>query len=152
VRVRSGVEGFDDLIERGLPEGTNVVPQGPPGTRKETFALQFLTEGLRAGEAAIILTSSTSVERLLATFAKSGVDVRNAIDVNRLKVIDWYACQGESVSRVEERGHIFRCSVDLTNVGLALRHPVCRSGHPPPTPPNAGNRASWEEPPRGVSP
>ncbi|MEK6838719.1 MAG: ATPase domain-containing protein, partial [Candidatus Thermoplasmatota archaeon] len=120
MRVRSGVEGFDALIDGGLPEGTAVILQGPPGTEKDTFAFQFLAEGLRAGEAAVIVVSSTSPEQFLDSLAKFGVDIETTIALNRLKIVDWHSYQEENVAGVEERGHIVRCSVDLTNVAIAL--------------------------------
>ncbi|MEK6810652.1 MAG: RAD55 family ATPase, partial [Candidatus Thermoplasmatota archaeon] len=120
MRVRSGVEGFDALIDGGLPEGTAVILQGPPGTEKDTFAFQFLAEGLRAGEAAVIVVSSTSPEQFLDSLAKFGVDIETTIALNRLKIVDWHSYQEENVAGVEERGHIVRCSIDLTNVGIAL--------------------------------
>ena len=60
MRVHTGVEGFDSIVEGGLPEGAGVVLQGPVGEEKDTFALQFLAEGLRSGDAVVIVLSSTS--------------------------------------------------------------------------------------------
>src|SRR3972149_7273665 len=115
VRLRSGVEGFDSLIDGGFPQGASVVLQGPPGTEKDNFAFQFLAEGLRTGEAALIVVSSTSPAAFLASLERLGVDVQGAIAANRLKVVDWHSYQEETGAGVGERGYVLRSSVDLMN-------------------------------------
>src|SRR5881397_2995121 len=120
VRVRTGVEGFDPIVGGGVPEGASVVVQGPSGSEKEMFGLQFLAEGLRSGEAVVIVISSTSPEQYLESLSRLRVPVKEAIEGNRLKVVDWHSYQEENVAGVEERGHVYRCSVDLTNVGIAI--------------------------------
>ena len=118
--VRTGVDGFDPIVGGGLPEGASVILQGPPGNEKDMFGLQFLAEGLRSGDAVLIAVSSTSPEQYLESLAKLGVNVKEAIAGNRLKVVDWHSYQEGNVAGVEERDHVLRCSVDLTNVGIAL--------------------------------
>ncbi|OGS49780.1 MAG: hypothetical protein A3K65_01165, partial [Euryarchaeota archaeon RBG_16_68_12] len=120
MKVLSGIDGFDALVGGGLPEGASIVLRGPSGNEKDTFALQFLVEGLRSGEAAVIVVSSSSPKQYLESLSKHGVDVREAVAGNRLKIVDWHSYQEESIAGVEERDHVFRCSVDLTNVGIAL--------------------------------
>src|SRR3989442_6461699 len=120
VRVRTGVEGFDPIVGGGVPEGASVVVQGPSGSEKEMFGLQFLAEGLRSGEAVVIVISSTSPEQYLESLSRLRVPVKEAIEGNRLKVVDWHSYQEENVAGVEERGHVYRCSVDLTNVGIGI--------------------------------
>src|SRR6266545_3551819 len=120
VRVRTGVDGFDPIVGGGLPEGASVILQGPTGNEKDMFGMQFLAEGLRSGEAVLIVVSSMSPEEYLESLSKLGADVKEAIAGNRLKVVDWHSYQEGNVAGVEERDHVLRCSVDLTNVGIAL--------------------------------
>ena len=61
---RTGIEGFDDLVGGGLPRNCFYLVQGDPGSGKTTFALQFLLEGLRHGEAAFYITLSETREEL----------------------------------------------------------------------------------------
>ena len=44
-RVKSGIPGFDDLIQGGFPENTTVLVAGGTGTGKTTFGLQFIYKG-----------------------------------------------------------------------------------------------------------
>jgi len=124
MRVRSGVEGFDALVGGGFLAGSSVILQGPPGNEKDEFALRFVAEGLRLGEAVIALVSSTSPEQFLESLTRSGADVPAALSENRLRIVDWYSRQRENVAGVEERGPILRCSVDLTDVGIGVSRAI----------------------------
>ncbi|MBS3100693.1 hypothetical protein A2641_01010 [Candidatus Nomurabacteria bacterium RIFCSPHIGHO2_01_FULL_37_25] len=44
-RVKTGIKGFDKLVEGGFPKGKIVLLSGTPGTSKTIFALQFLYNG-----------------------------------------------------------------------------------------------------------
>jgi circadian clock protein KaiC len=62
-RMGTGVEGLDDILEGGFPANRIYLLEGEPGTGKTTFALQFLMEGARRGEAGLYITlSDTNVE------------------------------------------------------------------------------------------
>ena len=98
MRVRTGVEGFDPIVGGGLPEGTSIVLQGPSGNEKDLFGLQFLAEGLRSGEAVVIVVSSQSPEQYLESLAKLGVNVKEAIAGNRIKIVDWHSYQETNVA------------------------------------------------------
>ena len=120
MRVRTGVGGFDPIVGGGLPQGASVILQGPSGTEKDLFGLQFLAEGLKSGEAVVIVISSQSPDRYVESLAKLGVNVKEAIAGNLIKIVDWHSYKEGSVAGVEELEHVIRCSVDLTNVGIAL--------------------------------
>lgn len=45
-RVRTGISGFDELSEGGLPEGRSVLVSGPAGSGKTLFGLEFLLRGV----------------------------------------------------------------------------------------------------------
>ena len=124
MRIRTGVEGFDPIVGGGLPEGASVILQGPPGTEKDLFGQQFLAEGLKSGGAVVIVISSQSPEQYLESLATLGVNVKEAIAGNRIKIVDWHSYQERNVAGVEEREHVIGSSVDLTNVGIALSRTI----------------------------
>jgi circadian clock protein KaiC len=49
-RIVSGIRGFDDLVEGGIPEGSVVLISGTPGTGKTIFGLEFLYKGSKLKE------------------------------------------------------------------------------------------------------
>jgi circadian clock protein KaiC len=58
--MSTGVPGLDHILGGGLPRNRLYLVQGTPGAGKTTFALQFLLEGIRAGEACLYITLSES--------------------------------------------------------------------------------------------
>jgi circadian clock protein KaiC len=46
-RIRTWIEGFDPLVDGGIPRPSFVLLAGHPGTGKSTFGLQFLLNGLK---------------------------------------------------------------------------------------------------------
>src|SRR6476620_4299565 len=49
-RSTTGVPGLDDILNGGLPSYRLYLVDGDPGAGKTTLALQFLLEGVKAGE------------------------------------------------------------------------------------------------------
>ena len=44
-RVKTGIEGLDQILEGGFLSGTNVLLEGPPGSGKTNLGLQLLYNG-----------------------------------------------------------------------------------------------------------
>ncbi|MEP6861263.1 MAG: ATPase domain-containing protein [Deltaproteobacteria bacterium] len=67
-RARTGISGLDEVLNGGLPRDHIYLIEGDPGVGKTTLALQFLLEGVRAGERALYVTLSETAEevRLIA--------------------------------------------------------------------------------------
>src|SRR3989475_533835 len=123
-RLRTGIEGFDAMVQGGLPMGSSVVLQGPPGQEKLLFALTFLADGLKAGGSGLVAISSESADAAFAQLRALGVDVDGAVKEKRLRVVDWYSWSEEPVQDTEERGPVVRSSIDLTNLGVALSRAI----------------------------
>src|SRR6266581_4495277 len=123
-RIATGIEGFDAMVQGGLPEGSSVLLQGPPGQEKLQFALTFLAEGLNAGGSGLVVISSQSPDAVLAELRELGVNLDAVTKENRLRVVDWYSWSEEPVEDVEERGAVVRSSIDLTNLDVALSRAI----------------------------
>ncbi len=128
VRLATGVEGFDAMVQGGLPRGSTVVLQGDAGPEKRRFALLFLAEGLKAGASALALISSQSPDTVLAELRAMGVDVDAVVRENRLRIVDWYSWTDGVVMDVEDRGVIVRSSIELTSLGVALGRAIASLG------------------------
>jgi circadian clock protein KaiC len=63
-RCTMGIEGLDDVLCGGLPRNRIYLIQGDPGVGKTTLALQFLMEGVQAGETSLYITLSETKEEL----------------------------------------------------------------------------------------
>src|SRR5919198_414943 len=127
VRLATGIEGFDGMVQGGLPVGSSVILQGPSGQEKLQFALTFLAEGLKEGASGVLVISSQSPDSALATLRTLGVDLDAVTKEGRLRVVDWWSWSEETVKDVEERGIVHRSSIDLTNLGVALSRAIAAS-------------------------
>jgi len=67
-----GVGGLDEILGGGLPAGRLYLVQGTPGAGKTTLGLQFLLEGIRAGEKALYITLSETVDEIQKVAASHG--------------------------------------------------------------------------------
>jgi circadian clock protein KaiC len=63
-RARTGIPGLDQVLNGGLPRDHIYLIEGDPGVGKTTLALQFLLEGVRAGERALYVTLSETAQEI----------------------------------------------------------------------------------------
>ncbi len=96
------------MVQGGLPIGSSVVLQGPPGQEKLRFALTFLAEGLKSGGSGLVVTASQSPDAVLAELRDLGVNMDSVTNENRLRVVDWYSWSEETVHDIEERSTTLR--------------------------------------------
>jgi circadian clock protein KaiC len=68
-RLSTGISGLDDILNGGLPANRLYLLEGEPGTGKTTLALQFMRQGLDAGERLLYVTLSESRSELAAAAA-----------------------------------------------------------------------------------
>jgi KaiC/GvpD/RAD55 family RecA-like ATPase len=62
---RTAIPGFDELMERGIPRGKNILVAGGPGTGKTIFCLQTLYNAARRGEDCLYITMEESPASLV---------------------------------------------------------------------------------------
>ncbi|MDE1869134.1 MAG: AAA family ATPase [Candidatus Micrarchaeota archaeon] len=74
-RVKTGIPGFDDLVEGGIPKGSNVLLTGAPGAGKSIFGLQYIYEGAKEGENGIYITLDSTTNTLKNQAAQFGMDM-----------------------------------------------------------------------------
>lgn len=63
-RASTGIEGLDYILGGGFPRNRMYLVKGDPGAGKTTLAMQFLLEGVRAGEPGVYATLSETEEEL----------------------------------------------------------------------------------------
>jgi circadian clock protein KaiC len=68
----TGIEGLDELLLGGLPQQHMYLIQGEAGTGKTTIGMQFLLEGVRAGETALFVSLAETRDDLLEVAASHG--------------------------------------------------------------------------------
>jgi circadian clock protein KaiC len=63
-RVATGIPGLDDILHGGLPARRLYLVEGMPGSGKTTLALQFLLNGIAAGEKSIYISLSETRDEI----------------------------------------------------------------------------------------
>ncbi len=86
-RLSTGVPGLDEMMGGGIPAGQSMVLAGPTGTGKTTFATQFVAAGIRQGEPCVIAVFEEHPEDYLERATSYGVDFREAVRQNKLRII-----------------------------------------------------------------
>jgi circadian clock protein KaiC len=84
---KTGVEGFDDILNGGLPRDRIYLILGEPGVGKTTLALQFLLEGARMGERGLYVTLSETKTELSEVAVSHGWDL-SAIHLFELSALE----------------------------------------------------------------
>lgn len=79
-----GISGLDDILLGGLRRNRLFLFEGSPGAGKTTLALQFLLEGLRAGEKGLYITLSETEEELREVALSHGWSLGGGIDIFEL--------------------------------------------------------------------
>ena len=88
-RIKSGIKGFDDLIDGGIIEGSTVLVSGKTGSGKTVFGLQFLYNGAtKFEEPGIFVTLETRPDELRDEAAQFGWDLRSLENKNALFIVD----------------------------------------------------------------
>jgi KaiC/GvpD/RAD55 family RecA-like ATPase len=78
-RVKTGIKGFDELVEGGFPEGFTVLISGTPGTGKTLFALEYLHNGaVKFKEKSMYITVEQSLDDVRQQAANIGLDLKKA--------------------------------------------------------------------------
>ncbi|MEO7932601.1 MAG: circadian clock protein KaiC [Chthoniobacterales bacterium] len=75
-KAQTGIEGFDEITQGGLPRGRTTLIEGGPGSGKSIMAMQTLVNGARLeNEPGIFVAFEESAQRLVANASKFGWDL-----------------------------------------------------------------------------
>lgn len=86
-KVKTGLEGLDEMLFGGIPKGSTVVVMGSFGTGKTTFGLQFLNQGLAEGEKGIYISLEEDKDSILADADAHGWDLRSKLNEKMLEIV-----------------------------------------------------------------
>jgi circadian clock protein KaiC len=87
-KTLTGIQGFDEITDGGLPQGRTTLVMGGPGCGKTVFALQTLVNAAsRANQAGIFVAFEESTTRIVANAATFGWDLQ-ALQTKKLFFLD----------------------------------------------------------------
>ena len=85
-KVPTGIDGFDEITDGGLPEGRPTLVCGGPGCGKTLFGLSFLTHGATVGEPGVFVTFEETERDLVDNVRSLGYDLNDLIRRKRLAI------------------------------------------------------------------
>ncbi|MCL5427570.1 MAG: hypothetical protein M1321_00080 [Candidatus Marsarchaeota archaeon] len=115
-RVKTGIPGFDELIEGGIPQGFNVLITGTPGTGKTIFGMQYLYNGAMRGENGVYITLDAKKSELIDQASMFGWDLVALEKQGKLSIMevpmdkvemDLFAMIEEQVQKVKATRLVF---------------------------------------------
>ncbi|MEM4259715.1 MAG: ATPase domain-containing protein [Candidatus Woesearchaeota archaeon] len=75
-RIRTGIRGFDELIQGGIPETFSLLVCGTPGTGKSIFGLEYIYHGAKDfGDNGLYVTIEERPEKLRDQAIQFGMDI-----------------------------------------------------------------------------
>jgi KaiC/GvpD/RAD55 family RecA-like ATPase len=70
-RVKTGIEGLDEMLNGGIPTGRHVALYGGPGAGKTSFCFEFLYQGAKMGENGLYISLEETQEDILENMKNS---------------------------------------------------------------------------------
>jgi circadian clock protein KaiC len=88
-KIRTMIEGFDDISHGGLPIGRTTLLSGTSGTGKTLFSLQFLFNGISYfNEPGVFVTFEESPSDIIKNACIFGWDLQRLIEEGKLFILD----------------------------------------------------------------
>lgn len=88
-KIRTMIEGFDDISHGGLPAGRTTLVSGTSGTGKTLFTTQFLFNGITCfEEPGVFITFEESPADIIKNALSFGWDLQCLIDEGKLFILD----------------------------------------------------------------
>ena len=115
-KVPTGIQGFDEITQGGLPKGRPTLICGGPGSGKTMFGLEFLVHGaIRYHEPGVLMSFEETAEELTRNCASLGYDLRGLAASRRL-FLDYVHVER---SEIQETGEY-----DLEGLFIRLDHAI----------------------------
>lgn len=122
-RVPTGIDGFDDLIAGGFPEGSINLISGPTGSAKSLFCLHYVYNGASEyGEPSLYITLEEQKDNLQRTLKGFGMDPVKYETEGLLTIVDL----GEIRKLTEDADALGFQSIQAMIDGLIERNEVKR--------------------------
>ncbi|WP_440059951.1 KaiC domain-containing protein [Thermogladius sp. 4427co] len=87
-RVKTGIPGFDEILNGGIPKRNTVLLSGGPGTGKTIMASQYLWNGLQLGEPGVYVALEEHPVQVRVNMKQFGWDVKQYEQQGTFAIVD----------------------------------------------------------------
>lgn len=84
--MKTGIEGFDSLLTKGIPRGVTILLSGGPGCGKTTFGLHMLAKSAEKKERCLYMSFEEKEEQLISHMENFGFSPRKDIADGNLMI------------------------------------------------------------------
>lgn len=115
-KATTGIKGFDEISQGGLPKGRPTLIAGSPGCGKTLFGMEFLVKGAaQYGEPGVFVSFEERTEDLIKNFSSLGFDLKR-LESRKLLALEYIYIER---SEIEETGEY-----DLDGLFVRLAYAV----------------------------
>ena len=117
-RVKTGIQGLDELMGGGIPKGSLVLLSGLTGSGKTILALQYLINGVKRNEKGVFISFEQTKNDIVTQAACFGWDLESFEKSGMLKVVVFrpskihFATLNEEIERVVREENASRLVLD----------------------------------------
>lgn len=116
----TGIKGFDEITNGGLPKGRTTLFAGAAGSGKTVFGMEFLVMGVvKYGEPGVLMSFEENEKELIKNFSAIGYNINKMIGDNKLYIDYVYIERKE----IEETGEF-----DLEGIFIRLENAIKKVG------------------------
>ncbi|MBD2654705.1 circadian clock protein KaiC [Synechocystis sp. FACHB-383] len=120
IKCPTGIQGFDEITNGGLPQGRPTLICGSAGCGKTLFGVEFLVRGaIEYGEPGVLVTFEESAKEITQNVASLGWDLQDLIAKEKIFIDHIYV----EASEIEETGEY-----DLEALFIRLGYAINKIG------------------------
>lgn len=88
MRIKTGIDGLDEILQGGLLSERVYLLSGPPGSGKTTFCVQFLAQGAAFGEVGLYVSLVESPQNIIDDMSNYTLNVVTLVKMQKLLFAD----------------------------------------------------------------
>lgn len=123
-RIPTGINGFDSMIQGGLPRGRSVLIQAPAGTEKNFFLSHFIKHGLEHNSNLVVALAKIPPKIFKVQMKTLGLNTSNFENKGQLKIIDWYSWRKEDEPTEPTSESVIKAAGDLSKLWMSMEKSI----------------------------
>lgn len=85
--MTTGIQGFDELLDKGIPKGSSIIIAGGAGSGKTIFCLQTMINKAKENSKVLYMTLEESEDKLVRHMEDLGWDPKPLIKSHKMKIV-----------------------------------------------------------------